>query len=345
MKRLNWSWDTMLMASIVAIAGICAQSQQLAIAQEQEELDGPIVQIGPAKDDNVAAPAAPEAPAAPQEPAFWIGLRGRGVEDPVLRTQLQLAEDMGVVVEDVVPDSPAEKAGLRKHDIILRSNDDAVDSMAVLQEQVQAGGEKPLELKLLRLGKEMTFTVTPEQRPDDFGQLAGTESAIPGQDAFGGQLGQLMQQLQGGAGLPGGLRVFGPGMVLNNGRMNLNSIPNGVSVSIARNGDGPAQITVKKGEQTWTLSSDDAKALAELPEDIRNFVTGMLQGQNGGLQAQFGNLDWEAELRHMLPDRLNNLPGMAEFKASEDEVAKRLEQLQEQIETLQERLDAQEPAN
>lgn len=335
MKRLTWTWDTMLLGAVVAMAGVCAQTQQYAVAQEQEELEGRIVEISPAVDEAVEDPAAPEAP------AYWIGLRGRGVEDPVLRTQLQLAEDMGVVVEDVVPESPAEKAGLRKHDIILRSNDDVVDSMAILQQQVQKGGEKPIELQVLRLGKEITVTVTPEKRPENFDQVAG-ESAIPN-GGFQGELGQLMQQLQGGAGLPGGLRVFGPGMVLNGGRVNINALPNGMSVSINRSNDGPAQITVKQGDKTWTVSSDDAKAIAELPEEVRNFVTGMLHGQ-GGLQAQLGNFDWEAELRHMLPDRLKNIPGMAEFKSQEDELAKRMQQLEEQIKALQERLEAEEAA-
>lgn len=342
MKPRKSSWDMLLMAAIVAIAGICAQTQQLAAAaQEQEELEGPIVQIGPEKGDDTT-PDAAEAAAAQQEPSYWIGLRGRGVEDPVLRTQLQLAEDMGVVIEDIVPDSPAEKAGLRKHDIILRANDDVVDSMENLQQHVQAGHDKPIELKLLRLGKEIAVTVTPEQRPADLDQQLSDSAAIPGQEMLGGDLGRLLQQLQGGAGLPGGLRVIGPGMVLNNRQFNVNAVPNGISVSIAREGDGPAQITVKKGEQTWTLDSDDAKALAELPEDVRGFVSGMLNGQQDGLQQQMGNLDWEAELRHMLPDRLKNLPGMGDFKAQEDELAKRMQQLEKQIEELQQRLEQNE---
>jgi hypothetical protein len=344
-RRSKWSWDSLLMAAVVAIAGVCAQSQQFVLAQEQveprqdelnqEELEGPIVEIGEAKDDNAEAP---DSPPAPEAPAFWIGLRGRGIDDPVLRTQLQLAEDMGVVIEDVVVDSPAEKAGLRKHDIILRANDDVVDSMEVLQSQVQAGGEKPIELQILRLGKEMDVTVTPEQRPEDFQERMGPENSMPGGDLLGGDLGRLLQQFQG---VPGGMRMIGPGAVLNGREFNLNAIPNGMSVAIAREGDGPAQITVKKGDKTWTLSSDDAKALAELPEDVRNFVSGMINGQNGGLQAQLGNFDWEAELRHNLPDRLGNLPGFNNpFKAEDDEVNRRLNEMQKQLKQLQEKLDA-----
>lgn len=337
--RLRFKWDSLLMASIVAVAGVCAQSYQLAQAQEQEELEGPIVQIGEAKGDE-AAPAA----AAPAAPEFWIGLRGRNVDDPVLRTQLQLAEDMGVVVEDVVADSPAEKAGLRKHDIVLRANDDVVDSMEVLQKLVVAGGDKPIELKVLRLGKEMDVTVTPEKRPENFQELIGPATNVPGNQMLGGDLGQLLQQLQGGN-LPGGMRVFGPGMVLNGRQFNIDAVPNGISVSIARNGDGPAQITVKKGDQTWTLSSDDAKALAELPEDVRNYVSGMINGENA-IAGQLGNFDWQAELKHQLPGRLRSLPGFEKaLEVQEDEVARRLNEMQQQIEQLQEKLNAAEAAD
>lgn len=334
--RLRFKWDTLLMASVVAVAGVCAQSQQFAQAQEQKEPEGRIVQIGEAKGEDEAAVEAPAAP------AFWIGLRGRGIEDPVLRTQLQLAEDMGVVVEDVVAESPAEKAGLRKHDIILRANDEVVDSMEVLQKQVVSTGDKPIDLKVIRLAKEIDVTVTPETRPENFQALMGPEAGAMAEDLLGGDLGRLLGQLQGGAGLPGGMRVFGPGMVLHGRQFNVDAVPNGISVSIARSGEGPAQITVKKGDQTWTLNSDDAKALAELPEDVRNYVSGMINGENGG-GAQLGNFDWQAELRHQLPDRLGNLPGLDKaFKAEEDEVTRRLNEMQQQLKQLQEKLNEAE---
>lgn len=339
MKRNKSTWDIMLVALMAAVAGVGLQSHQFAFAQEQEELEGPIVQIGPGK-DNETTPVTDQDPAAPQEPSYWIGLRGRGVEDPVLRTQLQLAEDMGIVIEDIVPKSPAEKAGLRKHDIILRANDDIVDSMETLQQHVQTGQDKPLELLLLRLGKEITITVTPEQRPANFQQQVGggNEFGLPGQEMLGGDVGRLLQQLQG---VGPGLRVIGPGMVLGNRDFNVNAVPNGISVSIARNGEGPAQITVKKGDQTWTVNSDDEKALAELPEDVRGFVSGMLNGQGG---INVGNLDLEGQLRHAIPRHLGKIPGMGDFQGQEDELAKRMEEMQKQINQMQQRIEAEAAA-
>ncbi len=344
MKPKHWIWEAFFIVAATAIAGLILQSIQTVQAQaveaQEEQLEGPIVQIGPGSVDETDLSAATE-DQAPQEVSYWIGLRGRNVDDPVLRTQLQLAEDMGVVIEDVVSDSPAEKAGLRKHDIVLRANGDAVDSMLVLQDQVSKNQDKPIELLLIRLGKEMTVTVTPEVRPDNIEQLSdgadmNSPLASPEQ-----ALQRLLQQFNAGGGLPGGIggrRIIGPGLAFNNNRIDLNTMPNGMSITIMRDQDGPARITVKKGDQTWNFTSDDAETLAELPKDVRHYVEGMLQGQGGGfdLQKELGNLDWQAELKHMLPGNLGDLPGIQEH---EDEVLQRMKKMEEQLQQLQQKLD------
>jgi membrane-associated protease RseP (regulator of RpoE activity) len=342
MKRSRRPWDTLLVAAIVAMTGICAQTQQLAFAEDTAELEGEIVQIGPAKGDETVAPAVVDETEVDATPTYWIGLRGRGVDDPVLRTHLQLAEGTGIVVEDVVADSPAQKAGLQKHDIILRANDDMVDSMETLQTHVQTGKDKPIELEIIRLGKETTATVTPAERPADYQQLAGGADGVGvGPGGFGGDIGRMIQQQLQAGGMPG-MRQIGPGMILNDQRMDLNAMPNGMSIQVQREGDGPAKITIKKGEETWTVTSDDAKALAELPEDVRNAVSGMMGGGLGGLQQQLGNIDLQAELRHMLPDRLGMLPGLEDVQAKEKEMVERMNQMEQQLKELQEKLEAEQ---
>ncbi len=333
-SRSKWSWEMCVFVGVAAVVGLNAQFQQRAVADEAPQPEGPIVQIGPVAEGAADVVTAEEA----EQPApvgYWVGIRGRGVEDPVLRTQLQLAENMGVVIEEVVPDSPAQKAGLRKHDIVLRANGDAVSSMVVLQEHVTKSKDQPIELKILRLGQELDIAVTPETRPADFNQKV---EEVPGP---GAGLDQLLRQFQGGA---GGLRVFGPGMVLRGNRIDLDAMPNGMSVSITRENNGPAQITVTQGEKSWTLRSDDAQALAELPAEVRTFVEGMLNGQAVDWRKEFGNLDWQAELRHMLPDRLGNLPGMADIAPQQDQLQQRMKQLEDQLQQLQQRLDSGEIA-
>ncbi len=51
----------------------------------------------------------------------WLGIVNSKV-DPIISSQLDLPEGVGAAIKLVVPDSPAEKAGLRKHDIIFEIN-------------------------------------------------------------------------------------------------------------------------------------------------------------------------------------------------------------------------------
>ena len=350
MKISAWPWDAVLMASIVLIPGLCAQSQQVAQAEDGNSPSGKIVRISPAPEGGEPIPLALETENLGEElegdgePTYWIGITGRPVESAVLRTQLQLAEDMGIAVERVVPDSPADKAGLRRHDIILRANGAGVHGMKVLQEQVRRHQGKPLELKLIRLGKEETLIVVPEERPADL----QVPLAEPGQgrgNGFGGRadlFAKLMEQLQGGKGLPGDMRRIGPGVFLPGMEAAGSELPQGVSVSIEREDGGPTKITVKRGDKTWHIVGDDRASLEQLPADLRPYVERLLR-DNGEVQGQPG-FDWEAELEHILPDgmgrmqrRLGRRPAPV-ATPQEQELSQRMERLEEELQALKKRL-------
>ncbi len=340
MKRRNFSWDALLMASVVLVAGICSQSQQVAHA----EAEGRVVQISPdaaAEFDDVQA--LPEEETV-ETPAYWIGIRGRVVQSPVLRTQLQLAVDMGVVVEEVIENSPAQKAGLRRHDIILRSNGAAVNGMDVLQGQVRAHGDKPMELKLIRLGKEETIVVVPEEQPEEF----AVTSTNPRPDVWGqlqgGQadrLRQLIEQFQQGG-------AIDRGALLGGNQFHRDALPAGVSGSISWENGKPSKLTIKRGGETWVVEGDNPESLAQLPEDLRLFAERLFQrGQAGGRGAmRFG---FDAGLEDLLPRGLGGL-GRGLIQAPRQEpspqekaLAERLERMDRDLRELQERLLMQEP--
>ena len=76
----------------------------------------------------------------------------------VLSEQLDLPEQVGVVVVEVQPGSPAEKAGLRKNDVVVKlGGKDAPSELTRFQELVAGlkSGEK-LEVVLYRKGKKET---------------------------------------------------------------------------------------------------------------------------------------------------------------------------------------------
>ena len=279
MKRWNISWDAMLVMSMVLVAGVCSQAQQSALAQEEAKQER-VVSISPDAKGDLPLETEEGEPAAP---AYWIGIQGRGVQSPVLRTHLQLAEDMGVVIESVVPDSPAKKAGLQKYDIILRANGEAVHNMVVLQQHVLEHQAKPIELKLIRLGQEETVVVVPEERPQEFESVkkfplqgrsrrfnfggGGADGALGG--ANSDALRNLMEQLLANEGLQGGVRMFGPGMLLEGNPQGQQEMPDGVSYSITRKSGEPTKIVIRRGEESWEIVGDDAEALARLPEDLQ----------------------------------------------------------------------------
>ncbi|WP_036478557.1 HhoA/HhoB/HtrA family serine endopeptidase [Myxosarcina sp. GI1] len=73
---------------------------------------------------------------------------------------LSVYEDKGVLVVRVVPDSPADKAGLRAGDVIEQVNGQPVEDADALQEAVENSGVgKNLELGLKRNGQEMNLAV------------------------------------------------------------------------------------------------------------------------------------------------------------------------------------------
>jgi regulator of sigma E protease len=83
---------------------------------------------------------------------FWVVFLG-GV--PSLTTR----------IGDVVPDSPASKAGVQKGDTVIRVEGVAVSSWEELAERIRSGAPgKPLRLTLKRDGSETTVAVAPEMR-------------------------------------------------------------------------------------------------------------------------------------------------------------------------------------
>jgi len=84
--------------------------------------------------------------------------------DEALRAHLELPEGKGLIVTQVVSGSPAEKAGVKTHDIVLELGGKPVDSSEALVAQVQAAKDKPTPLKILRSGKPLSIEITPERR-------------------------------------------------------------------------------------------------------------------------------------------------------------------------------------
>lgn len=64
----------------------------------------------------------PMIPPAPPKPTSYLGVITSPVPPP-LTAQLSLPEGFGLVVGDVLPDSPAAKAGIQRYDVLTKFND------------------------------------------------------------------------------------------------------------------------------------------------------------------------------------------------------------------------------
>ena len=95
---------------------------------------------------------------------YWIGVSVTAIE-PVLRAQLRLPQNHGVIVNQVYPDSPAAKSGIALHDIIVEVDGSPITDPNDLAKMVQAKGTMSLVLKLgLKDGRSRDVTVTPERK-------------------------------------------------------------------------------------------------------------------------------------------------------------------------------------
>lgn len=97
-----------------------------------------------------------------------ISLDGNGLPDLLVK-HLRLSEGEGVRIENVVMDSPADKAGLERDDIVVEFEGKKVGDVDELIEAVlkcEAGQEVSLEI--IHLGEHKTVKLKLEQAPEDF---------------------------------------------------------------------------------------------------------------------------------------------------------------------------------
>lgn len=96
---------------------------------------------------------------------FYLGVSIAPLDD-ALRAQLALPSKQGVIVSDVTKGSPAEKAGVKKHDIVLELGDKKIDSLETLATQVQTLRDKPVYVKVLH-GQTLALPIKAEMRKVD----------------------------------------------------------------------------------------------------------------------------------------------------------------------------------
>jgi hypothetical protein len=211
-----------------------------------------------------------------------------------------LGIEQGILVKEIVPDSPAAQAGLQPQDILIQVGDQPLHDLQTLVASTEKAQDQAITLTLIRKGQRQTVEVTPAKRPDEPAGavvLPDPETAEEWQ-----QLQQALRtyqfklsEVQGDPHQTKMLFVM-PGFVLPE---QAKDFPQDLEVTLTKKGQDPAKMTVRRGEQQWEV---DANSLDQLPEDIRPHVQQMFgRGVEIGVGQQIGkHLNWTARLAQPL---------------------------------------------
>ncbi|MCE9603603.1 MAG: PDZ domain-containing protein [Planctomycetia bacterium] len=233
---------------------------------------------------------------------FWIGAMCVPA-DPTLRAQLGLADGVGLVVVRVMPESPADKAGLKVHDVLATIEGKPAVDLATLMLAVDQAGDgngAGLKLEIVRVAKTQAVTVVPAKRPEGDlsiraglpqpglpqtgtaldpqqhqayarqlqAQLEAMRNQLPNGDAE--RIQEWIKRVQQGENQPLRMQLFGPGVLMPGNA----ALPDGANIVIFRNGNEPAKVSVSRGKDKWEVSENE---LDKLPEDLREPIKGMLK--------------------------------------------------------------------
>jgi hypothetical protein len=284
---------------------------------------------------------------------YWIGVGCYPVGE-ALRAQLSLAEDEGLVVGQVVADSPAAKAGLQQHDVVVRADGKPLRKLQDLMDAVDQAKDKELKLDVIRGGKQKQVAVKPAKRPEMPGPPAPPPKLPSGPewDHLRKWFEETRPWEEGKA--PWRFRIWGPGTILPPGRKvappAYPPMPGGMSVTITKTGDEPAKIVVKHEDQKWEITEDE---LDKLPPDVRPHVERMLRGITPGRSDKIQSFDfnlvpdwkqWPVPDRKQPPRPDARPDGPLEKRL--EEMNRRIDQLRKSIDELRQnrpRLKAPEP--
>lgn len=263
----------MLAAISLAIASAQAQIAVTSPASDADVSQGITVTVDESGNATVKqVPLATRAFMLPVMGKYWLGVHCYPAS-ATLRAQLGLAEDQGLVVSHVMKDSPAMKAGLEQHDVLLSIGDEKLANQMQLAKALEKHGDKKISLTYLRAGKKKSMELEPAPR-----KAAGVRSDVhvPGLDVDRKAIEKFLEEVirakvRPRASAPLKMRAFGPGVVVEHGaaRLGAAKMPKGLKVIMTKDGDNPAKIRVTQGDKTWEIEEGQWD---KLPKELRPHV-------------------------------------------------------------------------
>jgi serine protease Do len=101
----------------------------------------------------------------------WLGVSIQPVTADLAK-QFNLKEEKGVLIGDVTEDSPAEKAGIKRGDVIIEYNGTPISDPAMFRNLVAGTApDTEISVRLLREGKPQTLKVTIGELPSSLQKI------------------------------------------------------------------------------------------------------------------------------------------------------------------------------
>ena len=194
---------------------------------------------------------------------------------------LDLEDDAGVLVSEVVEDSPAEAAGLKQGDLILSINGrDAVDTDRFTRRVRRIDAGETATLEILRKGQPMTITVTLAEAPENeftwssaphVETITGDAMFFGDDDAFvvrGGSPQVLIERLGSGARL--GVNVHG----LDEGLGSYFGTEAGALILSVQEDSAAEEAGLRTGDVILAIGEEQVTETTELHEVLNDFEPG-----------------------------------------------------------------------
>jgi membrane-associated protease RseP (regulator of RpoE activity) len=241
----------------------------------------------------------------PAPAVTWGGMTLEPAAEALL-DQLDLPAGKGMLVARVAADSAAAKAGLRKNDLLLKVNADAVPGDAKSLLKTLATGDATVDIVIVRKGKEQTLkgvklaAAELVKRAAPFGSSLVVPLLPPGEIK---PLPSPINPLNPGAGIPGLFPGIGP--VAPGGQVQMQFSVNGAKISLKRDGDKASadyekdkvhislrgkmdgmkvklnEITVKDGDESKKYTK--VEDVPEAHRDAVNRMVRVLSGDTGAV--------------------------------------------------------------
>ncbi|MEM7473498.1 MAG: PDZ domain-containing protein [Planctomycetota bacterium] len=289
LKSKNRKWLRLAGVALATSVGLSALQPLAAQESENSFLEQIETAVGGALDTSNSEIVVQVAGDEAEVPKVWVGVMLKEIEGDLAE---YLGDVKGVMIGEVMDDSPASKAGVKKGDVLVGVDGENVKTTAKLMKLLgNAKAGKTIKMKFLRNGKKMELDVKPAKRPQQFNAGAGAiffPKDIEKLDlkiGEAGEMGEVMKLLRRLEAGEEDVNVFsfgGPSFQLKSGgnaKSNSNSVikkmVNGKSMEVrVEVEDGVPQITVTKDGKTTKYDDFD-----DLPEDVNVIVKPMVGGK------------------------------------------------------------------